>query len=495
MNIVSSQLRRCKENSNSRPAGRRAVSPEVPAGTGVSVSSGVHSNGSSSALGSLEDFVSGNKKSLLKHLKDQIKDSVLNKRYSLHDVVCKLMTDPFFNSPDDQSLIDSGKLPSVCKCQKTPLLGGTDSAFVPVYKNIETGKTHFGGLLSCGSVWMCPICSEKIAQGRAVELQESFDTWRSLDPDNNFQLMITFTIPHYSDDSLSGLYKLFMKARRNLKKQDILKRPSKICGKHINVFSQIRDDYKINGLVACLEPTWGVNGWHPHSHDVFYTSRPEFKSTNGHLLESLKAELTEAWLHACNRAGVKIKNKQHFRDHSIHIRKAPTPAEYISKWGIVDFEAHKDQLKKWGAAQELTKAHIKRSRGDKGLSPWDMLRLIQQFPEDRGIYLRFGRLWREFVSVMSGKNQIWWEKGFKAFLSEKSAKFSELSSLEDQDLAEAESGTKQLLGTFTSKEWKIILHKKIRGQVLYLAGLVPFEDVRLFVYQDNIINKKLVANE
>lgn len=432
---------------------------------------------------------------ILDHQK-QAKESAISKRYSLHDIACRIMTDPLFNSADDQSLIDLGKLPSVCCCQKVPLLGGTNPAFVPIYKNSETGKAHFGGLRSCGSVWLCPICSEKIAQGRGEELQIAFDTWRALNPENNFTLMITFTIPHYANDSLKDLYRVFMKARRNLKKQDILKRPSDVCGKHIKTFSQIRDDYKIKGLVACLEPTWGVNGWHPHSHDVFFTSRPEFKSTNGHLLQSLKAELTEAWLHACNRAGVKIKNIQDFREHSIHVRRAPTPADYIAKWGIVDFEAHKDQLKKWGAVQELTKAHIKRSRGEKGLTPWDMLRLIQQFPDDRGIYLRFARLWREFVSVMAGKNQLWWEKGFKSFLAEKSATFADVSKLEDQDLAELEDGKKELIGTLNPKEWQLVLRKKIRGQVLYLSTLVPFEDVRAFIHDsENNLLKKAVSNE
>lgn len=434
--------------------------------------------------------------------KNQAQDSAITKRFSLHDIASRLMTDSLFNSADQQSLIDQGKLPRVCGCQKVPLISDSNpnnsnlSIFVPVYKNLESGKAHFGGLRSCGSVWACPICAEKIAHGRGEELQIAFNTWRSLNPDNNFTLMVSFTIPHYFDDRLKKTRAKFMKARRNLKKQDILKRPSVHTGKTLKVFSQIRDDYGIFGTVTAFESTWGVNGHHPHSHDIFFTTRPEFKSTNGHLLNLLKLDLSEAWFHACCRAGVKIKNKSDFLEHSIHVRRAPTPADYIAKWGIIDFEKHQDKLKKWGAAQELTKAHIKRSRGEKGMSPWDMLRLIQQFPDDRSIYLKFGRLWREFVDVMSGHSQLHWEKGFKSFLSEKSASFADVSKLQDQDLAELETGKKELLGILTPREWQLVLRKKIRGQVLYLSALVPFEDVRAFIHNsENNLLKKAVANE
>lgn len=409
--------------------------------------------------------------------------SVIENKYSLHDIASRLLCDPAFNTPDEQTMIDNKKLPRTSLCNKTPLLGGHTPAAVSVYRNVEhKGSAHFSGLLKCGSVWACNICAEKISAGRTEELQTAFSEWHDLAPGKNSHIMVTFTIPHKIYNDLRTLYDSLRDAKRVLKKQDVLKRTK------LKVWSQIVEQYNIQGLCTGYEVTDGVNGWHPHTHDIFFMSEV---LTHKSLL-NLKKDLTFAWLYACQREGITIPNIDHFIERSIHISVSPNADEYISKFGKADFDLHKDEvLKSWGHAQELTKNHMKRSRGEKGMTPWDFLRTIQLFPENLSIYNQLGRKWREFVRVTKGRRQLFWSKGFKSFLKSQSQKFAELCEKSDQELAENKDSTRELLGVLSSAEWQIVLKNKLRGRVLFLSLHHPFSEVVKFINQ----HQKAVQNE
>jgi hypothetical protein len=440
MNIVSSQLRRCKEKTKAGTAGR-AVSPEVPAVTGVFVSSGSQVNDSKAPLVSYTSSCS------------------CFSKWDLLDVSSRLLLDPLFNTPDEQTLIDSKKLPRTSLCNKVPLFGGENPVNVPVYKNtIHEGSAHFGGLLKCGSVWACPVCARKISEGRAAELKLAFGVWQSLG--DYSQLMVSFTIPHKHFNKLDDLYFRLMKARRLLRQQKVLRKRS------LKVFSEISKEYNIQGQVTGVEVTNGYHGWHPHTHDVFFVSG----KVNDLLISDLQSDLTRAWLYACQRAKIDIPSIDDFIKHSVKISVALTAAEYMSKFGH-------EKNSRWDASTELTKSHFKVSKSESGLTPWDFLRAIAAFPEDRNIYYEFGSKFREYVRATKGRRQLFWSKGFKAFLCSQSPEFAELVEKTDQDLAEHESENKELVGTLTAEQWKAVIKYNLRGLVLETALRRPWEDV------------------
>lgn len=367
------------------------------------------------------------------------------------------MCDKAFNTPDEQAAIDKGKLPRVASCHKTPMLDGYKKAQsfegVEVRKHLETGSVSFAHLLTCGSVWVCPICAAKVSERRCDEIAGAFEIWRNRDKGNT-QIMVSFTIPHYAHQSIEDLRKIFMKARRLMKQQKVLKR------KPLKVYSSIVEQYGIKGCVSGIEVTWGFNGWHPHSHDIYFVDH-DFTDDE---LNRLQLDLSHAWIYACDRAKLEVsdKTKCDMLNHAVDVRRAKTAAEYIAKFGEDTFKAKEDILNPgWGASQEITKSHIKVSRGKDGLTPWNFLSIISE-TNDRGIYLKFGRLFREYARAFHGKRQLFWSKGFKAELG--------IQELTDEELAaDSQEEITESIGTIPPEVWVNLVHYKLRGWALYMA--------------------------
>ena len=62
----------------------------------------------------------------------------------------------------------SGERVSKCMVLRAPI-PGQSLAPIEVHKGHTHGKAFYHGLMSCGSVWTCPICAAKIAERRRVE--------------------------------------------------------------------------------------------------------------------------------------------------------------------------------------------------------------------------------------------------------------------------------------------------------------------------------------
>lgn len=362
-------------------------------------------------------------------------------RFRLHDIASRILLDPKFGTKEEKEKIDAGIYPRVTKCQKIPFINGNKSSHVdgvPLKRSKQEGFFGFGGLFSCASVWSCPICSSRIADTRCQEISRAFEIWQEIGKDGSLrtwsedqqswvnswgdkdslhsQVMISFTVPHYVDQSISDLRESFMNSRRALKRQDELKKNPSFMPWKI-----ICKEFGVKGTISAVEVTYGFNGWHPHSHDIFFLDR----KLDHEELEELRTRLTTAWVYACKRSDVRMSPDQetYMYQRSVNVRNAPTAEEYISKFGYqgmspeaakAEYEKFKDVLNPgWGAAQELTKSHIKMSRGDKGYTPWDFLRIIDEFPDNDDVYLQFGRLFRDYSRTFFGSRQLFWSKGFK----------------------------------------------------------------------------------
>jgi hypothetical protein len=72
-------------------------------------------------------------------------------------------------------------------------------------------------------------------------------------------LFVTRTIPHSAEDKLGVTLGLLAEGRRYVSNQKLVKESRKAA--------------RYIGGIASKEITYGVNGWHPHSHDVEYYER------------------------------------------------------------------------------------------------------------------------------------------------------------------------------------------------------------------------------
>lgn len=437
-------------------------------------------------------------------------------RYNLHDIASRVLLDPIFDTEEETEkkalyLEANGRefYHRVSMCQKVGLIKQRDDMVdgVPLV-TYEGGGVGFGGLLSCGSVWACPVCSAKVSEVRVREIDEAFNRWHQDGEDkgqDHTQIMVTFTIPHYASQSIEDLRDFFMKARRAMKEQKSLKR-----NPAFQPFKVICEEYGIEGFLAAIEVTFGVNGWHPHSHDIFFINQ---RLTDDEL-EILKGRLITAWIYACERVNGKMTKAQkaNMGKRSVNVSQSTSAAEYVSKFGQADFDKHEDLLSGgWGPAQELTKSQIK-TAGKKGLTPWDMLRQIlkcQSSPllsdsQKKDAYFLYGRLFREYSRTFHGKRQLFWSKGFKSFLGIESLSDQEISEMDEQQIKEFNpddpeasliTPDRKVIGVFPWLTWEKIKKHKLRGRVLSLASEMPFSDLLKYVYDVDLEYYKKIKIE
>lgn len=273
----------------------------------------------------------------------------------------------------------------------------------------KDGGTFYGNLFTCGSLWVCPVCAAKITEKRRQELVASVEAWKA---SGGTVSLLTLTAPHRLGEPLRDLLSRFTKARRSFRKSMAYVRAAEASG--------------LAGTVRALEVTYGANGWHVHSHEILFSrgaTRPDADV------------LLPVWQTACIRSGFKAPN-----GHGLSVEDGSKAAEYASKWG---------------AAEELTKAHVKRGK-EGGRTPWDLLR-------DGGAGDRqAAALFVQYAGQFKGKKQLVWSKGLRDLLGLGSERT-------DEELAEERVEDAVVIATLTRDEWGVVVANDLRAEVLLIA--------------------------
>lgn len=320
-------------------------------------------------------------------------------------------------------LVELGKVSYCCKRQ---VKGGDGEVSVI---RLKDGKLNYRGLMTCGSVWLCPVCAAKISEKRRKELLVGVDNWKKWD---GTVLLLTLTIPHYAHQNLDLLLQEFKGARERMRNRKTWRKATRHIG--------------LVGSVRSLEVTVGEdNGWHNHTHELLFVKAPLSKQR----IALLESELLSAWQSACVSEGLPRPN-----EHGLKIDNGDKAARYASKWGL-DYE--------------LTKGHIKQAKQGH-YSPFDLLRAYRDTRDER-----FAVWFREYAKVFIGQRQLfWWQ--------EKGTNLRQLLSLEleqtDEELASAEEEESEVVGTLDSSQWAVVVKARVRFEFLrvvegsgWLAGL------------------------
>lgn len=293
---------------------------------------------------------------------------------------------------------------------------------VSVNLSKEHKKAFYGGLSVCGSVWSCPVCVAKIQERRRMEISVGMDKAYQ---DGMKCIMVTLTFPHMAFQKLDDLIERQANALQKMRAGNPWKRVKERAGYH--------------GLIRSLELTFGENGWHPHTHEIWIVD----KNCD---VEWLEERILSRWESACVRAGLLSEDKlKVFREHAVDVKDNASNSDYLAK---------QDDSRHWGADREVAKASTKSGK-KKGVHPFQFLSDFEFGDEDAG------RRWIEYSSVMKGKRQIFWSRGLK--------KWAELDEKTDEELAVEQSDKADVLGLLTSREWSIILKNDARATVLDLA--------------------------
>lgn len=290
---------------------------------------------------------------------------------------------------------------------------------VNVFKHRSSQKAFYGGLMVCGSVWVCPVCAAKISERRRVELKTAFDSHLQA---GGHCTMVTLTFSHSARDKLDDLLLALGKAVNKFR-----------SGKRYNNF---RQEIGLVGSIRAFEITYGANGWHPHIHLLLMHS----KEIDPWDREDVRDKLYDMWEGACAKNGLSTSY-----EHGLKVDDAAEASQYIGKWGdIVD--------KPWGTDWEMAKANIKRGRSG-SMTPFDMLRVLVEDGD-----LEFEERYKEYSAATKGKQQLVWSPGLKAkyLIEEKS----------DEDVATEKVEEADLLGMLDWQDWRYVVRNNLRVQLL-----------------------------
>jgi hypothetical protein len=323
-------------------------------------------------------------------------DNYKNKLFSLQDTASKLL-------PRSR----------VSKCLK---LLKSKSDGVSILKSLDHGTCSFSGLQTCGSVWDCPVCAAKISSKRTLEISEAI-TQHKLIGDC---ILVTYTIPHTNQDDLKDLLLRLSQSMSSMKAH----RSYKDCKKG---FHQI-------GTIRKLEITHGVNGWHPHIHELWFTGR-------GVDLPLLKDLLYKSWSSACLKNDLGAISER-FGVDVTPVNDTDTASLYMAK--------------------ELTMNHTKlvttNNRYIKGRTPYDFLTDYDNGDKQSGI------LFQEYSKAFHGQRQLYWSRGLKKLYS--------IINKSDELLASEHIENSIRVGFIDYGIWRNLLKKSRQMPHLYIRSTI-----------------------
>jgi hypothetical protein len=287
--------------------------------------------------------------------------------------------------------------------------------YVEIYKS-SSDHFGFGGLITCGSVWVCPVCASKISEHRRLELRQALDSFKEkFSVGNVFHL--TLTAPHHVGESLKSLLEKMAHARRLM----LNRKPWKEFSRWMMVKGEIR----------ALEVTHGhKNGWHVHYHVLLFSECGIYQEGQ---MEEMKEDVFSAWRSACITAGLEAPSEK----HGVDLAYGDSASDYVSKWG---------------ADHEMTKGHMKKGF-DGNFSPFDFLDKVSEGDQ------RYGALFQEFARAFKSRHQLVWSRGLRALLEVVNEKT-------DDEIADGQDPDSELFAQISREEWAVILRKEKRGQVL-----------------------------
>jgi hypothetical protein len=323
----------------------------------------------------------------------------------------------------------------------------------------------------CANFWACPVCSAKISERRREELERGISMVMNAGGGVYHMLL---TVPHTRSVKPLELVAALLKAYERL-----------CSGKY--ALSRLIPGYL--GFVRSLEVTYGVNGWHPHLHVLIFTEEALTPSQ----VDLMRHSIWAKWEARVFKLLAKLPSRKAFSFDSAvcgsfeekdfdqldgeHVHICPVTG-YVTKFGT-DRELGEiiKKRRRWGAADELTKANLKTGGRDGGRSPWQLLADFQQGDIEAGM------LWKEFVVAFKGRAQLYWSQDLRS-------KLGLDDELTDEQVAASTTAEDLLLARITDVHWKIILARDLRGEVLEILRSGTWSDVELLLREPEPQYKK-----
>jgi hypothetical protein len=295
---------------------------------------------------------------------------------------------------------------------------------VSIYKSFEFKTAFYKNLVTCGMVWTCPVCSAKIQERRRLEIATAMDLQYKT---TGKCVMITFTFPHTSFDSCSDLV---------LRQRDAFRRL-----RHTRLYKSTCKNIGYIGLIRSLEVVFGKNGWHPHTHELWFVDG----DANA---EKLKKSLIRQWRKACQNSlllsQTDLSKISHFNRYSVDIKDFAKNSDYLQK----------SELGHWGADRELAKSTSKQA-SSKGLHPFELLE------KSASGQMQYRAKYLEYSKAFFRARQLYWTNDLKTHF--------QIDHLSDSAIASKTEETAFLIAILTPYDWRLIRKYDHIANALILA--------------------------
>lgn len=414
-----------------------------------------------------------------------------------------------------------------------------------------TTRARFGNLITCGSVWACPICAARIAAERAAEVDRALKAHRE---EGGRLMFLTLTHHHERESKLADQLKAQGEALRAM--QNDWK------------FKDLCDKGGVLGMVRGLEMTHSdSNGWHAHLHFLVFLAgneqqaqrhadvlaeidaeraasiakqgkTPRVKHTRKPVqipkataLPKLGRDLITQWQKAAKKAGLyTVRDAQSATIPSDDDATLETLAHYLTK---CEEKTDEDGKKQWVSTGEdnpeafggeaahrdavrMVEAAGQRMGGTLGAemtmlngkkrsrTPHGMLRMYTfgrvpkaDTPERKAAdrkARRMGALFVEFVTATKGKNALSWGQGLKRMYAVTEQTDEQAAQKDDENTA-----LDVVLMTLTPDDWQTVLQgpRGTRGELLEVAR--TGDPAAVFAYvqglRDKQARKKTKSNQ
>lgn len=297
---------------------------------------------------------------------------------------------------------------------------------VAVVRSATKKRASYRNLMTCGRVWLCPVCAAKISEKRAAELQAAVTLWHR---SYGFVFLTTYTMSHKAGQPLKETIDVIQAAFRRMSSGA--------------AWIALADKFGIAGSIRAIEVTHGENGWHPHIHQLVFVY-----PMSDNLVREFESDMREHWMKMLRKEGGDGLGLRAFNVK----RSEGAVYDYVAKFG------HPPAGKGWTLEREIAKASSKMARKE-GKTPVQLLDLAGQGDK------RAAKLWLEYAVTMGGKRQLRWSPELRKLLKlEAEQTDGEIAKQIDSDYAP--------FCWLEDADWKLIsrLKRDDRGELLQIIG-------------------------
>lgn len=259
-------------------------------------------------------------------------------------------------------------------------------------------KASYAGLQTCGSVWLCPCCSEKISRTRAKELNHALMRAREM---GFIPLMVTLTARHDRHDLLAAQLHGMKKAKQRMRRH--------------RAWANMKASGALVGTITATEVTWSTRaGWHTHFHEIWFLTG----TAEAAVLEMIQ-RFRDVWITSLEAEGL-----DGIPERAFQAQGASAAGDYVGKWGAAEELALKDRKKG--------------NRG--GRTPTQLLHDATLESDTQA-----AAVWQEYAREFRGKRQLVWSNGLKDLFG--------IEEVADGEAAELEEMETELVALISHESW------------------------------------------